>query len=175
MKAGEKPGLPRFKPHSWFRPIELYAGADRFLQVNAGGTKATIRIKGLPAMRLRLHRPVARGSAPGHPHHQDTAAGGGVPGVCARGPSTGGSGDGAPVGIDAGVAKRITLSERPPRRPTRAGQAQAPSPTAPCGTSKARIPGRRKKVAALAREWQRIAEHNRGDEHQVAAAIDETG
>ena len=111
MKAGEKPGLPRFKPHSWFRPIELYAGADRFLQVNAGGTKATIRIKGLPAMRLRLHRPVARGSAPGHPHHQDTAAGGGVPGVCARGPSTGGSGDGAPVGIDAGVAKRITLSD----------------------------------------------------------------
>ena len=61
MKAGEKPGLPRFKPHSWFRPIELYAGADRFLQVNAGGTKATIRIKGLPAMRLRLHRPLPEG------------------------------------------------------------------------------------------------------------------
>ena len=49
------------RPHGWFRPIELYAGADRFLQVNAGGTKATIRIKGLPAMRLRLHRPLPEG------------------------------------------------------------------------------------------------------------------
>ena len=31
--------------------------------------------------------------------------------------------------------------------------------------------GRRKKVAALAMEWQRITERNRGDEHQLATAI----
>lgn len=75
------------------------------------------------------------------------------------------------VGIDAGVTSRITLSDghyvdgcsidrrrlrRLQRRVVRAKR----------GSS-----GRRKKVAALAREWQRITERNRGDEHQLAAAI----
>ena len=57
----ETTGFPRFKPRSRFRTIELYSGVDRFVQANAAGTKATIRIKGLPAMRLRLHRPLPEG------------------------------------------------------------------------------------------------------------------
>ena len=80
------------------------------------------------------------------------------------------------MGIDAGVAKRITLSDygrhvdrrELDRRKLRRLQRRV-------ARAKRGSPGRRKKVAALAREWQRIAEHNRGDEHQVAAAIDETG
>ena len=63
------------------------------------------------------------------------------------------------MGIDAGVAKRITLSDD--------------------GRHVDRRELDRRKLRRLqrrvAREWQRIAEHNRGDEHQVAAAIDETG
>ena len=61
VKADEKPGFSRFKPRSRFRTTELYSGADRFLQVNAGGTKANIRIKGLPTMCLRLNRPLPEG------------------------------------------------------------------------------------------------------------------
>ena len=79
------------------------------------------------------------------------------------------------MGIDAGVAKRITLSDgrhvdrrELDRRKLRRLQRRV-------ARAKRGSPGRRKKVAALAREWQRIAEHNRGDKHQVAAAIDETG
>ena len=61
VKAGEKPGFPRFKLRSRFRTLELYAGADRFLHQNAAGDRATIRVKGLPTMRLRLHRPLPEG------------------------------------------------------------------------------------------------------------------
>ena len=61
VNAGETPGFPRFKPRSRFRTLDIHSGAERFVQVNTAGTKVTIRIKGLPAMRLRLHRPLPDG------------------------------------------------------------------------------------------------------------------
>ena len=171
MKAGETPGFPRFKPRSRFRTIELYSGVDRFVQVNAAGTNADIRIKGLPAMRLRLHRPLPDGQplviritrtprrvvaslVYGHMDPEPAAA-----------PPE------RPVGIDAGVVQRLTISDgryvdrrefdrrrliRLQRRVSRAKRGSA---------------SRRKKVRALAKEWQRIAERDRGDQHQLAAAI----
>ena len=174
VKAGETPGFPRFKPRRRFRTLGLYSGDTRFLQVNKAGTRATIRIKGLPTMRIRLHRPLPEGQpliiritrtprrvvaslVYGHTDPEP-----------ASGPPE------RPVGIDAGVARRITLSDgnyvdgrtvdrrrlrRLQRRVSRARR----------GSS-----GRRKKVTALAREWQRITERNRGDEHQLSATIVQT-
>ena len=76
-----------------------------------------------------------------------------------------------PVGIDAGVAKRITLSDgryvdrrEVDRRKLRRLQRRV-------ARTKRGSAGRRKKVATLAREWQRISERNRGDEHQISATI----
>ena len=171
VKAGETPGFPRFKPLHRFRTIELYSGDARFLQVNEAGTKATIRIKGLPTMRLRLHRPLPEGQPliiriTRTPRRVVTSL---VYGHNDRDPSA--DPPERPVGIDAGVARRITLSDghyvdgrSVDRRRLRCLQRRVAR--AKRGSSR-----RRKKVAALAREWQRITERNRGDEHQLAAAI----
>ena len=111
VKAGETPGFPRFKPRSHFRTIELYSGVDRFVQAKATGTKATIRIKGLPAMRLRLHRPLPEGQPMVIPITRTPRR------VVASlvyahvDPQPAEAAPERPVGIDAGVAKRITLSD----------------------------------------------------------------
>ena len=171
VKAGETPGFPRFKPRSRFRTIELYSGADRFLQVNPDGSRATIRIKGLPTMRLRLHRPLPEGQPlviriTRTPRRVVASL---VYGHTNPEPATGPPE--RPVGIDAGVARRITLSDGQcvdgrsiDRRKLRRLQRRV-------ARAKRGSSGRRKKVAALAREWQRVTERNRGDEHQLAAAI----
>ena len=171
VKAGGTPGFPRFKPRSRFRTIELHSGAGRFVQVNAAGTKATIRIKGLPTMHLRLHRPLPEGQplviritrtprrvvASLVYAHVDPQPAEATP---AR-----------PVGIDAGVAHRFTLSdgrhvERRDLDRRRLRRLQRRVARSKRGSS-----GRRKKVAALAREWQRVSERNRSDEHQISAVI----
>lgn len=56
VKAEESPGFPRFKPLSRFRCIELSDVAPRMVRLN--GSKAAIRIKGLPVIELRLSRPL---------------------------------------------------------------------------------------------------------------------
>ena len=171
VKAGETPGFPRFKSWRRYRTLDIYAGVDHFLQVNDTGTRATIRIKGLPTMRLQLHRPLPEGQpltiritrtprrvvASLVYGHMDPAPVDASPEH--------------PVGIDAGVVQRLTLSDgrcvdrrdldrrrlrRLQRRVSRAKRGSA---------------SRRRKVKALAREWQRVYERNRGDEHQVSAAL----
>ena len=171
VKAGETPAFPRFKSGHRFRTLEIYAGADRFLHRNAAGDKATIRIKGLPTMRLRLHRPLPDGQplairitktprrvvaslvyTHADPEPAETA------------PQR-------PVGIDAGVAQRFTLSDGRhidrrdlDRRKLR--RLQRCVSRAKRGSS-----SRRRKVAALGKEWQRIYGRNRGDEHQLSASL----
>ena len=76
-----------------------------------------------------------------------------------------------PVGIDAGVAHRFTLSdgrhvERRDLDRRRLRRLQRRVARSKRGSS-----GRRKKVAVLAREWQRVSERNRSDEHQISAVI----
>ena len=171
VKAGETPGFPRFKPRSRFRTIELYSGADRFLQVSPDGARATIRIKGLPAMRLRLHRPLPDGQ-PLIIHITRTPRRVVASLVYAHAdPQPAEAAPTQPVGIDAGVAHRFTLSdgrhvERRDLDRRKLRRLQRRVARAKRGSS-----GRRKKVAALAKEWQRVTERNRGDEHQLANAI----
>ena len=153
-------------------PSETFiTSATVVLEVNKAGTKATIRIKGLPTMRIRVHRPLPDGQpliiritrtprrvvASLVYGHVDPEPASGPP---AR-----------PVGIDAGVARRITLSDgcyvdgrSVDRRRLRRLQRRV-------ARAKRGSGGRSKKVLALAKEWQRIADRNRGDEHQLTAAI----
>ena len=171
VKAGEKPGFPRFKPRSRFRTLELYAGADRFLHRNAAGNRATIHIKGLPTMRLRLHRPLPEGQ-PLLIRITRTSRRVVASLVYAHvDPPPAEAAPAQPVGIDAGVAHRFTLSdgrhvERRDLDRRRLRRLQRRVARAKRGSS-----GRRKKVTALTKEWQRISERNRGDQHQSTAAL----
>ena len=171
VKAGETPGFPRFKSWRRFRTLDIYSGVDHFLKVNDAGDKATIRIKGLPTMRLSLHRPLPEGQPLSiritrtprrvvaslvYPHE--------VPLPTTTDPQ-------CPVGIDAGVAQRFTLSEghhvdrrNLDRRKLRRLQRCV-------SRAKRGSASRRRKVKALGKEWQRIYERNRGDEHQLSAAL----
>ena len=171
VKAGETPGYPRFKARSRFRTLELCSGDDHLVQVNVSGTKATLRIKGLPTIRLQLHRPLPEGQPlviriTKTPRRVVASL------VYSRvDPEKTDTPPERPVGIDAGVVKRITLSDgryvdrrEVDRRKLRRLQRRV-------ARTKRGSAGRRKKVATLAREWQRISERNRGDEHQISTTI----
>ena len=58
IKEGGTPGFPRFKPMSRFRCIELAQPRPGMVKLSADGRKARIAVKGLPAIQLRLKRPL---------------------------------------------------------------------------------------------------------------------
>ena len=58
VKAGETPGFPRFKSGRRWRTIDLALTHKGMVKVSADGRKAWVRIKGLPAIELRLKRPL---------------------------------------------------------------------------------------------------------------------
>ncbi len=72
-----------------------------------------------------------------------------------------------PVGIDAGVAKRLTLSDggEVAKREVDQGRLQRAVARAASGSG-----NRRKKVGSLVREWQRIADANRQALHRTVSA-----
>ena len=171
LKAGETPGYPRFKSWRRFRTLDIYSGADHFLKVTSAGDKGTIRIKGLPTMRLRLRRPLPEGQplniritrtprrvVASLVYPQVDPLPTELPPEC-------------PVGIDAGVAQRITLSDG--RHIDRRNLDRRKLRRLQRCVSRARrgSASRRRKVAALGKEWQRVYERNRGDEHQLSAAL----
>ena len=171
VKAGETPGFPRFKSWRRFRTLDIYSGDEHFLKVNAAGDKGTIRIKGWPTMRLRLHRTLPEGqplqiritktprrvvASLVYPRE--------VPLPLDTAPQ-------CPVGIDAGVVRRITLSDG--RHVDRRDLDRCKLRRLQRCVSRAKrgSASRRRKVKALGKEWQRVSERNRGDEHQLSAAL----
>ena len=54
-KAGETPGYPRFKSSRRWRTIELYSGASRYVRMNETG-KGHVRVKGLPRLKFKDKR-----------------------------------------------------------------------------------------------------------------------
>ena len=56
VKSGEAPGYPRFKPRARYRTIDVEDASSSMVRV--AGTKAHLRIKGLPVMELRCKRPL---------------------------------------------------------------------------------------------------------------------
>ena len=56
VKHGEAPGYPRFKASARYRTIDVEDAASSMVRV--AGTKAHIRIKGLPVMELRCKTPL---------------------------------------------------------------------------------------------------------------------
>ena len=58
VKAGETPGFPRFKGWRYYRTIDVEAPTPAMVKVRPDGRKAWVRIKGLPAVEVRLKRPL---------------------------------------------------------------------------------------------------------------------
>ena len=112
-RRGEsKLGFPRFKSESRFRTLEIYSGANKYLKLDEESGKGYVQIKGLPRLRFKCGR-IPPGQQPRHilitrkpngvylsmsfEFPADPMPDSDTPPV-------------NPVGIDAGVNKRATLS-----------------------------------------------------------------
>lgn len=112
VKAGEKPGYPRFKPSHRFRTLEISGAAyERYLRHDSARGKGFLKIKGLPPLRYKCTR-IPAGQQPLDIKITRKPNGvylsmsfdvGEAPEAAATPPSN-------PVGIDMGVAKRAALS-----------------------------------------------------------------
>lgn len=111
IKAGEKPGFPRFKPEWRFRTLTVEDAKGVPFAYNHETGKGAVRVKGLPRLRFKCTRipPNARPSdikitrKPNGVYLSMTFDLGDAPAVAEERPSN-------PVGIDVGVKKRATLS-----------------------------------------------------------------
>lgn len=56
VKAGERPGYPRFKSAGRYRTIELSEVRPHMVRTSRDGRRAHIRVKGLPTVEVRLKR-----------------------------------------------------------------------------------------------------------------------
>ena len=110
LKAGEKPGYPRFKPSHRFRTLAIYSGACNYLHHDPERNAGVVRIKGLPALRYKSARVPADSQPkeikvtrkPNGVYLSMTFETDDPPPASERKPAS-------PVGLDVGVAKRLTL------------------------------------------------------------------
>ena len=171
VRNGERPGFPRYRSKRRYRGFEIDDRPQSAIKRN--GHRARIRIKGLPPIGFKIRRElpdlerlqtvrvvwtarrievqlVYRIDVPEPVRLEDVRR---------------------PVGIDWGVASRLTLStgeavaSRTIERTT-IRRLQRKLSRAKRGSN-----GRRKRRASLARTWQKARERNRGQMHELAHAI----
>ena len=58
VRTGQAPGFPRFQSHRRYRTIEVEAPTQAMLKVRGDGLKASVKVKGLPCVKLRPSRPL---------------------------------------------------------------------------------------------------------------------
>ncbi len=164
VKAGEKPGYPRFKPHQRYQCIELS-------EVTAGMVKGNrIKVKGLPAIRIRPNRELPDSS-------QLKALRIGMHGRILTvdlvyeeesEPLT--SVDTA-VGIDMGVNERMTFSDGETVSRRVIDRSRETSLQRAISTKKKGSNRRGKAVSAFACERRRNTVRNRNECHRLTTAI----
>ena len=172
-KAGKTPGFPRFRHARRWRSIELNNASPGM--VRRRGRRTVLVVKGLPPIRIRTSRPLPDPAAlktvriVRKPVRTEIHL---CYGIAATAPAP--AEDAAPsrpVGIDVGVARRLTLStgealarRDPDRRRLRRLQRRVARATRHSGS-------RRKAVQAVGRAWQRIRDADRQALHRVARAL----
>ncbi len=111
LKAGETPGFPRYKSAHRFRTLECHSGYEKWLRLDTENNKGRINIPGLPHLEFRLQRELPAGQPATiritrTPRRVIASLVYNIvdPEPSAMEPAN-------PVGIDAGVAKRIALSD----------------------------------------------------------------
>ena len=109
LKSEGKPGFPRLKGQHLYSSIEQSETRPGMVKTVADGAKACIRIKGLPAIRLRLSQQLPPAKDLGSLRINRTPSGINVDLVHVL-PSETGARPGPAAGIDMGVNERLTLS-----------------------------------------------------------------
>ncbi len=164
VKAGEKPGYPRFKPHQRYQCLELAS-------VTAGMVKGNcIKVKGLPAIRIRPHRELPEGrqlKALRLVMHGRILT---VDLVYEEGQNILAPVD-TVVGIDVGVHERMTFSDGKTVSRRVLDRSRETSLQQAISTKKKGSNRRRKAIATYAREKRRNAVRNRNECHQLTTAI----
>ena len=195
IKSGQKPGYPRFKPRSRYTTIEIADPSPSMVRRVEEGNKASVRVKGLPVIRLRPRRTLPpseqlrslrivqrpSGYVVDMTYEidiEETRWGRRVPpGPLDDGQNTTREGvpprdvDAPPVGIDLGVNNRLALSDGRMIEPrvhdrTRETRLRQAVSRAHKGSNT-----RRKRVRMLGRETRRNVVRNRNAVHELTTAI----
>ncbi len=164
VKAGEKPGYPRFKPHQRYQCLELAS-------VTAGMVKGNrIKVKGLPAIRIRPNRELPDSSqlkALRIVMHGRILT---VDLVYEEESEPLTSVDTA-VGIDMGVNERMTFSDGKTVSRRMIDRSRETKLQQAIATKKKGSKRRRKTIATFARERRRNTVRNRNECHRLTTAI----
>lgn len=183
VRGGETPGYPRFKSAARYRTIDVEDVSPSMVRV--AGTKAHIRVKGLPAMEMRCKAPLPPSASlkairiTRYPIGVYASLSYEIEQEPLPWPRKGLEA----VGIDMGVNKRAALStgervppvhadrEREKRLQRRASRAQGGGDWAKKNPGKKWSKGYRKRARTLARERHRNRIRNRNATHRLTTAI----
>lgn len=171
VKGGETPGYPRFKSAARYRTIDVEDVSPSMVRV--AGTKAHIRVKGLPAMEMRCKTPLPPSESlkairiTRYPIGVYASLSYEIEQEQAPWPRKGLDA----VGIDMGVNKRAALSTGERVEPVRADREHKKRLQRELSRAKKGSKGYQKKKQTLAREEHRNRIRNRNATHRLTTGI----
>ena len=194
LKAGEKPGYPRYRSASRYRTLEVHAGYENWLRCDEEKRKGWVAIPGLPRMEFRLNRELPEGKPNIIRITRKARRVVASLVYTVLDPEPSADAPKNPVGIDAGVTNRLTLSDGtilPGRRQDRRrikrlqhklsrtgvsldgkGRRRVDVEWQKLGRKWMRPSGGRRKVAkSLAKEQQQQAESDRNAKHRLTTDL----
>ncbi len=170
VKLGDKPGFPRFQGRHRYSFIELSEARPGMVRTNANGTKATLRIKGLPSVRLRLTQELPPAKClrsvriNRRPSGVDIALTYELPRETREHP-------GPATGIDVGVNERLTLSDGSAVTRRQVDHSKEESLRRRISNSNKGSNRGRKRVKTLAKECRRHRVRNRNECHRITSKL----
>ena len=170
VKGGGHPGYPRFKSAARWRTIELSQVSARMVRVSPDGSRALLRIKGFPTIRVRIRRALPKSDQlvalriVRRVRRLDVH-------LVYDEPQKPRPRRGTAVGLDMGVSSRVTTSDGrhfPSARPDRKRSKRLRR-----ALSRARrgSRSRRRKREAVAREERKLAVQSRNSAHRISSEI----
>ena len=170
VKAGDKPGFPRFQGRNRYSSIELAAVRPGMVRTNADDTKAVLKIKGLPAIQLRLKRELPPATCLKALRINRAPSGIDVDLVYQL-PKESADLTGPEVGADMGANQRITISDGTIIQRRAIDRSKEESLRRRVGNSKKGSNRRRKRVKALAKDCRRNRVRNRNECHRITSRL----
>ena len=168
VKAGDKPGFPRFKPRQRFACIDVVDPKPGM--VKRKGRKIVVKMKGLPSIKLRPKRPLPDGTAIKALRIVRRVTGVTVD-LVYEVDKTPLPESPAAVGIDMGVRKRMTLSTGERIKPAATDWDAIAEQQRKMSACKRGSNTRRKHVKQFARMRRRTAIANRNACHRITTDL----
>ncbi len=169
VKRGETPGFPRFQGRDRYRCIELAGVYEHWIKMSDDRKHGRLKIKGLPIVRFRSHRALPEGK-PVSLRINLTPIGIRVDLVFEQ-ESEPLEHSSSAVGIDAGVAQRLTFSDGTHVKRRSVSRKRERRLARAVSRCKRGSKTRRKRGKTLARERRRMKIRNRGECHEITTEI----